>query len=105
MFTDTQIECSDCNNPFTFSVRDQEFYESKGYAPPKRCRDCRETRKQNKGQGGGQNHDRGGDRGGNRAPRELFPAVCADCGKDTEVPFKPSGGRPVYCRDCFKRGD
>ena len=37
-----------------------------------------------------------------RAPREFFKAVCSDCGKECEVPFKPTEGRPVYCRDCFK---
>ncbi len=35
--------------------------------------------------------------------RELHKATCADCGKETEVPFKPSGDRPVYCRDCFQK--
>lgn len=43
-----------------------------------------------------------------RAPRqegdrEMFPAKCADCGNDTEVPFKPDPSRPVYCRDCFMK--
>ena len=41
----------------------------------------------------------GGNRGGGHL--ELFPAVCADCGKDCEVPFRPTGDKPVYCRDCF----
>jgi len=38
--------------------------------------------------------------------RQLYNVKCADCGKDTQVPFKPSGNRPVYCRDCYmqKRG-
>jgi CxxC-x17-CxxC domain-containing protein len=38
-------------------------------------------------------------RGGFRpsGPREMHKATCADCGKETEVPFKPSGDRPVYC--------
>ncbi len=38
--------------------------------------------------------------------RQLFNVKCSDCGKDTQVPFEPSGGRPVYCRDCYmqKRG-
>ncbi len=46
-----------------------------------------------------------GDRrfGGNRGPREMHKAVCADCGQETEVPFKPTEGRPVYCRDCFQK--
>ena len=33
--------------------------------------------------------------------RQLYSVKCASCGKQTEVPFKPSGGRPVYCRDCY----
>jgi CxxC-x17-CxxC domain-containing protein len=31
----------------------------------------------------------------------MFPAVCSSCGKDTQVPFRPTSGKPVYCRDCF----
>ena len=38
-----------------------------------------------------------------RFNREMHKAKCADCGKDCEVPFKPSGGRPVYCRDCYRK--
>jgi len=33
--------------------------------------------------------------------RQLYGVKCASCGKQTEVPFKPNGGRPVYCRDCY----
>jgi len=33
--------------------------------------------------------------------RQLYSVKCASCGKQTEVPFKPSGGRPVYCRECY----
>lgn len=58
--------------------------------------------------------DRGGNRGfgrrdfGNRGydrsegPREMFKAVCGKCGKDCEVPFRPSGNRPVFCSECFQ---
>ena len=35
--------------------------------------------------------------------REMHKAVCADCGKECEVPFKPIEGRPVYCRDCYQK--
>jgi len=51
--------------------------------------------------------DAGADRGGGRGgPREMFEAVCAQCGVQTRVPFKPVAGRPVYCRECYssKRG-
>lgn len=47
-------------------------------------------------QGGG-----GGFGGG--APREMFTAVCTDCKQECRVPFKPSGDRPVYCKDCFSK--
>ena len=43
----------------------------------------------------------GGGGGFNRQPREMHKAVCDDCKKECEVPFKPSGGRPIYCKDCF----
>jgi|GEM_PF-471949 len=45
--------------------------------------------------GGTRNH-------GDDRPREMFKAVCAECGRPTEVPFKPSGERPVYCKECFQ---
>ncbi len=45
----------------------------------------------------------GGGGGGFGGPREMFKAVCADCQKECEVPFKPSGDRPVYCKDCFSK--
>ncbi|MBF0216396.1 MAG: DNA-directed RNA polymerase [Candidatus Omnitrophica bacterium] len=35
-------------------------------------------------------------------PKEMHKAVCGSCGKECEVPFKPSGDRPVYCKDCYK---
>ncbi|HOT95406.1 MAG TPA: DNA-directed RNA polymerase [Methanoregulaceae archaeon] len=49
----------------------------------------------------------GGPRGGSRnfssGPREMTKAVCSDCGKECEVPFKPTEGRPVYCFDCLPK--
>lgn len=40
--------------------------------------------------------------GGERRQREMFEAVCANCGKTASVPFRPSGSKPVYCSDCFE---
>lgn len=48
--------------------------------------------------GGGRSFDRGNDRG----PREMFKTVCSNCGKECEVPFRPTNGKPVYCSDCFE---
>jgi len=45
----------------------------------------------------------GGPRRGPSGPREMFDAVCGDCGQQTQVPFRPTEGRPVYCRDCFAK--
>ena len=51
--------------------------------------------------GGGFRGGRGG--GGFGGPREMHKATCADCGQETEVPFQPSGDRPVYCRECYQK--
>lgn len=50
------------------------------------------------GGGGGRSFGRSDDR-----PREMFKTVCSDCGKDCEVPFRPTTGKPVYCSDCFEK--
>ncbi|MHA1516212.1 MAG: CxxC-x17-CxxC domain-containing protein [Candidatus Heimdallarchaeaceae archaeon] len=44
----------------------------------------------------------GYNRGYNDRPREMHDAVCAKCKKETQVPFKPDGDRPVYCRECYQ---
>ena len=55
---------------------------------------------------GGGFKGRGGYRRGGRDDRQMFTAVCSNCGKDCEVPFRPTGDKPVYCSDCFeKMGD
>ncbi len=56
--------------------------------------------------GGGERRGGGGDRrGGSRddRPMQKFAATCAECGKHCEVPFRPSGDKPVLCSDCFSR--
>lgn len=50
------------------------------------------------GRGGGRNFDRG-----DRGSRPMFQTVCSNCGKDCEVPFRPTGEKPVYCNDCFPK--
>jgi CxxC-x17-CxxC domain-containing protein len=44
-----------------------------------------------------------GSRPSDRPARQMYAVVCYDCGKDTEIPFKPSGDRPVYCQECFAK--
>ena len=44
-----------------------------------------------------------GEKKGGFGPREMHKITCADCGTETEVPFKPEENRPVYCRDCYQK--
>jgi len=56
--------------------------------------------------GGGRSFGGGGGRGfgrGDDRPREMFKTVCSNCGKDCEVPFRPTTGKPVYCSECFEK--
>ena len=92
-FEDKTLTCSDCGADFTFSADEQELFQSRGYTnEPKRCPSCRQARKS----------ERYGDSSyGSR--RQMFPVKCAECGKDTEVPFEPRGDKPVYCSDCYRK--
>ena len=91
MKEDKTLTCCECNQEFVFTASEQEFYAEKGFTnEPRRCPACRQARKQ-----------RMGIQQPERPQREMFPATCAECGKETMVPFKPSNDRPVYCRDCF----
>ena len=94
VYQDRSLQCYDCGSPFTFSAEEQEFFSSKGYTnDPKRCPSCRGARKERQ-----QN-----DSFGFRPRRQMFPVVCAECGKNTEVPFQPREGRPVYCSECYNK--
>ena len=107
-YTDQVITCSDCGIDFVFSASEQEFFAEKGFSSaPKRCSACRAQRRASGGGGGATSYGNGGgySSGGggyDRAPREMHDAVCARCGADTQVPFRPTGARPVYCSDCFR---
>jgi len=113
------LTCIDCEKPFAFSEDEQRFYQQRGFRVPVRCLDCRAARRAERNAdlirntepetswtetlghyGGATNNNRNGS---NRRPNGSggYPAVCAQCGKDTVVPFEPRSGRPVYCRDCF----
>lgn len=93
---DRDITCNTCGTPFVFTEQEQEFYQERGFSEPRKCKPCRDAAKQARGGGGG----RGGYGGG--APRQLYDAVCAGCGVQTQVPFQPTGSKPVYCRECFQ---
>jgi CxxC-x17-CxxC domain-containing protein len=94
LYRDEIIKCRDCGEDFVFTARDQEFFAEKGFTnKPIRCKDCRNARKRDRYDGGGRRGE----------AREMHDAVCAQCGKPTQVPFIPKNDRPVYCSDCFTR--
>lgn len=94
MFQDKTLTCRDCGEEFVFTASEQEFYSQKGFTnEPGRCAECRAKRKQSR---------RGGSGGGfGRRERQMYDAVCASCGAETQVPFKPVNDKPVYCSECF----
>jgi CxxC-x17-CxxC domain-containing protein len=99
-YTDQVITCTDCGIDFVFSASEQEFFAEKGFSSaPKRCSSCRAQRRASGG-GGASSYGNGG--GYSSGPREMHDAVCARCGNETQVPFRPTGARPVYCSDCFR---
>lgn len=118
MYQDKQLTCVECGASFTFTGAEQERHAQLGFTnEPKRCAPCRAAKKAAGGGAGGGGGGRGGGGGGGGfggprgggggggagGPREMHPAVCAQCGKPTQVPFKPRGDRPVYCSDCYSQ--
>jgi CxxC-x17-CxxC domain-containing protein len=88
---DKSIVCKDCGATFLFTETEQAFYLEKRFEnEPQRCPACRAAKKQARENQGG------------RMNREMFPATCAECGKETMVPFKPNPEKPVYCKDCYQ---
>ncbi len=89
--TDKTLVCRDCEQEFTFTAGEQEFYSSRGLLnEPKRCPECRATQRRERKSGYG-------------GPRHVYPVTCAACGVETTVPFEPTEGRPVYCNDCYAK--
>ena len=89
-YEERTLTCQDCGAEFIFTAEEQEFFAARSYSEPKRCPTCRASRRTERAAGGS-----------SVRTRAMFPAVCASCGKETEVPFEPKQDRPVYCRDCY----
>ena len=88
-FQDRTLKCVDCGADFIFPSGEQAFYHEKNFKnQPKRCRTCKQKR-----QGQGPSAGRG---------RVETSAACSHCGRETTVPFRPTQGRPVFCRECFQ---
>ncbi len=103
-FQDKNLTCSDCSKEFIFTVEEQEQFQTRGYTnEPKRCPECRQARKSERNTSGGNSYSNNNSNYGYSPARQMFPAVCSDCGKATSVPFEPRQGRPVYCSDCYRK--
>ena len=104
-YSDKVLICRDCGASFTFTAGEQSFYSSRGLLNlPTRCPSCRSVRKSGRAvEEGGYVHYGAAARVGGRTPRQMHPAVCAECGQMTEVPFLPRGDKPVYCSECYNK--
>jgi CxxC-x17-CxxC domain-containing protein len=94
-FDDVEKQCMDCQETFIWSAGEQSFFAAHQLSnPPKRCKPCKRAKSQriaaieeSKLTG---------------TPAKIVVEVtCHRCGNLTTVPFYPSQGRPVYCRDCY----
>ncbi len=87
-FQDRTLRCVECGAEFVWTAGEQMFYADRNFKhEPKRCRACKARRAQQ----------------GPPASRQRVETrtTCSACGKETTVPFRPTQGRPVYCRECF----
>jgi CxxC-x17-CxxC domain-containing protein len=97
-FKDRIITCIECGEEFVFSAGEQKFFALKNLVnDPRRCKNCKVQRNAN-----------GASRGGffmgsgcRSFVKHETLATCSQCGKQTTLPFRPTQGRPVFCRDCF----
>ncbi|HEX7476064.1 MAG TPA: CxxC-x17-CxxC domain-containing protein [Dehalococcoidales bacterium] len=101
-FKDLSLTCYDCGAIYTFTAEEQQAFQAKGHNhPPKRCPPCRTARAARRPV---QTRER------EIMPiftqpsaRHMYPVTCTECGKETQVPFEPRAGRPVYCSDCYHK--
>ena len=90
-FQDRILKCVDCRAEFVWTAGEQQFFAEKHFQnEPKRCKACKGNRASRPA--------------GANAARERVETVtnCSECGRETTVPFKPSQGRPVFCKECFQ---
>ena len=90
-FQDRILNCVDCATEFIWTAGEQQFFADKNFKnEPKRCKACKGKRAARPA--------------GSGMPRERVEThtSCSACGKETTVPFKPTQGRPVFCKECFQ---
>lgn len=91
-FRDKTLRCVECGAEFVFTAGEQLFFHDKQFKhEPKRCKACKAKRTRAPGTSN------------DAPPRTETQTICSQCGKQTTVPFRPTQGRPVYCRECFQQ--
>jgi CxxC-x17-CxxC domain-containing protein len=94
-FVDRLLTCADCGGEFIFTAGEQLFFFDKQFKnDPKRCKPCKSKRASSGRPGGGP--------AAAGISRTETRTHCSECGIETTVPFKPTQGRPVLCRQCFQ---
>jgi CxxC-x17-CxxC domain-containing protein len=86
-FSDRVLKCVVCGKEFIFTADEQRFFHAKNFVnDPKHCKECKAKRAASASR-----------------TRPETRTVCAECGLETTVPFRPNQGRPVLCRACFEK--
>jgi CxxC-x17-CxxC domain-containing protein len=96
-FVDRLLTCADCGGEFIFTAGEQLFFFDKQFKnDPKRCKPCKSKRAGAAARAVGAGPAAAG------ISRTETRTTCSECGIETTVPFKPTQGRPVLCRQCFQ---
>ncbi len=97
-FVDRFLGCSDCGSDFVFTAGEQLFFFDRQFKnDPKRCKLCKAKRA-----GLGRTAEGAAAVAALPLSRTETRTLCSECGVETTVPFKPTQGRPVFCRSCFQ---
>ena len=95
-FVDRVLTCADCEEQFIFTAGEQIFFFDKQFKnDPKRCKPCKGKRAAGQMRAAGAPLSPG-------LSRTETRTHCSECAIETTVPFKPTQGRPVLCRQCFQ---
>ncbi len=93
-FQEKILTCVTAANNSIYGRRTGVFSPPRVHNEPKRCPECRRSENPSDMRNANQH---------NNSPRQMYPAICAQCGKETMVPFKPRGDKPVYCQECYNK--
>jgi CxxC-x17-CxxC domain-containing protein len=103
-YQDKVLKCIDCGTDFVFTAGEQLFFHDKQFKnEPKRCKNCKGKRVSVLGASSQSHGSSNAPSRGSHAKTETR-TNCSQCGKETTVPFRPTQGRPVLCRECYQQG-